>query len=150
MLQSWKYAVGKRIAERLLSLWEKNHTQSLCCWEEFRVRDGHGAGNSRFSGLSTPILALQAALRQPGRVQFGHDVIVDYSVNKSLNELCASLKAPFGPTTTGFSAVLKPDCDYEISVDSKRTFKKRTDKAGFLGLSISLKTLKNNLRITEK
>ena len=143
--------LAKKIAERLLMLWEKNHAQSLCCWEEFRVKTGGGAGNSRFSGLSTPILALQAALRQPGRVQFGHDVIVDCSVNKSLNGLNALLKAPFGPITTGLSVVLKPDCDYRVSIGSQRTFQRKTDIAGFLSLSFKIPLNSTvNIKITRK
>ncbi|MDD3926557.1 MAG: trehalase family glycosidase, partial [bacterium] len=59
------------IADRLLDLWERNHAEDLCCWEKFDIgSDGRGAGNSRLSGLSAPVISLARARRRPGRVQF--------------------------------------------------------------------------------
>ena len=134
---SGQVARARTLANRVMRLWETNHDDSKCCWEKFCLASGKGAANSRFSGLSTPILALARAARKPGRVQFGHDVLVASRVRRDLASLDATLQAPFGNTRTGFSAVLKPDTTYAVEIDGRRKTL-HTDGSGYLGCDIAI------------
>jgi len=141
----WKafYNIGRMQSARMLSdrvmrLWERNHAESLCCWEKFQIKTGKGAGNSRFAGLSMPVLSLKAARRTPGRVQFGQDVVADVNMAEDSAQFSASLCSPFEDVTTGISAVLRPMTKYRIECDGLPALLRKSDNYGYLGFNISL------------
>jgi len=149
----WKafYNIGEmdaagRLSDNVLSLWERNHEESLCCWEKFNVRSGRGAGNSRFSGLSAPILSMWRARRRYGRIQTGQDVLIQKDFDVSTGTLKAELTPPFFSGKTGMSAVLKGDTAYRIIINGKEKEKIRTDSYGYLAFSFEINE-KDILRI---
>ncbi|MDD3928112.1 MAG: trehalase family glycosidase [bacterium] len=127
------------IADRLLDLWEKNHAEDLCCWEKFDIgSDGRGAGNSRFSGLSAPVISLARARRRPGRVQFGHDVLARYEVGDNQNSFAGVFHSPFDNRETGISVVLQPLTDYRLCREGSEDVRLRSDQWGYLGFTVNL------------
>jgi hypothetical protein len=127
------------LADRLLALWERNHAEDLCCWEKFDIfNGGRGAGNSRFSGLSAPILSLVRARRRRGRVQFGHDVLSRYEVDANQNSFEGIFYSPFDSRETGISVVLQPLTDYRLCREGSEDIRLRSDQWGYLGFTINL------------
>jgi hypothetical protein len=127
-----------RLADNVLALWEMNHTQTLCCWEKFQVHDGHGAGNSRFSGLSTPVLALWRARRTPGRVQVGQEALITTEVDLPTGILQARITTPFYAGRMGMSAVLTPACPYRITANGTEIAQVLSDMHGYLAWSFDI------------
>lgn len=132
LINNGEMKLADSLADRVMRLWETNHDQSLCCWEEFSLIDGKGKGNSRFTGLSSPMLSFSHALRSPRRVKFSQDVLAKINIDKELTTLKAELISPFNRVKSGFSAVLKPNTSYKISIDKSLKFKKHTDLYGYL------------------
>ena len=116
-----KMLLAHQIADNVLRLWEKNHTETLCCWENFRVNTGKGAGNSRFSGLNTALLSLASARMCPGRVQYGQDVLVKHKIARDLSFFEAHIYSPFSAIKTGLSVVLRPQTTYKVELPEKRS-----------------------------
>ncbi len=127
------------LADKLLALWERNHAEDLCCWEKFDIfSGGRGAGNSRFSGLSAPVISLARARRRPGRVQFGHDVLGKYEVDDNYNSFEGVFHSPFDSRETGISVVLQPLTDYRLCREGSEDVRLRSDQWGYLGFTVNL------------
>ncbi|MHC4872694.1 MAG: MGH1-like glycoside hydrolase domain-containing protein [Planctomycetota bacterium] len=131
-------AEAAELADKVLNLWEKNHNETLCCWEKFQVHDGHGAGNSRFSGLSTPLLALWKARRQPGRLQMSQDLICNdkVKIDYENNYFFGKFSAPYYSGPAGISIVLKPKQRYRIYLNEEIHKDIESDKWGFVALTL--------------
>ncbi len=129
-------AAARRVAERYLTLYEHNHAETLCCWEQYRVDTGRGAGNMRFSGFTTPVIAMHRAHRKFGSIQTGYDLRI---LSAQFDESGAALELypPFFSGITGLSIVLKPNTDYEITVGGETHPRLRSDTHGWLGISLS-------------
>lgn len=138
----WKAMIGlgrmqdaRDIAETYLALFEKNHRETLCCWEQFRADTGRGAGNSRFSGFQTSILGMRRAHRVFGAVQAGYDILIE-SVRLDPDGAALRLRSPFFAGRTGVSIVLKPDTAYNAAEFGEV----RSDAHGWLGLSLDFQS----------
>ena len=129
-------AAARQLTDNVLGLWERNHRETLCCWEEFRIKTGRGAGNSRFAGLSTPILALRRARRSSGRIQTGQDVLITAKADPRCGLFDAELVAPFASGRTGVSVVLESHGCYEITVDGTSCGEITADKWGYLAFPV--------------
>ena len=129
---------ARKLLDRVMRLWERNHAESLCCWEKFQIATGKGAGNSRFAGLSMPILSFEAARHTPGRVQFGQDVVAEVNMAEDKAEFAASLCSPFEDVATGVSAVLCPLTKYRVEYDNHPPLLRRSDEYGYLGFNVHL------------
>lgn len=108
----WKafYNIGRmdiaaKITDSAIKLWESNHEKTLCSWEEFRVNGGTPAGNSRFSGLSTPLMALWKGRRGRGRIQAGQEMILKVSRNSRDDFFEIDAETPFYSGSAGISVV---------------------------------------------
>ncbi|MGC9451160.1 MAG: MGH1-like glycoside hydrolase domain-containing protein [Oceanipulchritudo sp.] len=55
------YAEARRLAEALLSNWEREARATYHCFELFRANTGRGSGWHQFSGLSAPLLLVYEA-----------------------------------------------------------------------------------------
>lgn len=140
----WKtaYNIGEMrlariLSEKWLDTYEVNHNQSLCCWEEFRCKDGRGAGNSRFSGFQTPVVAIWAARRKFGRVQCSQDMIITEKTILADGEKAAmKLHSPFREGKSGLSIVLRPDVVYSVCQDDQFIGEYKTDKYGYMDFEI--------------
>jgi hypothetical protein len=141
----WKacYCMGemeaaKIIAEKYFRLFEENHRETLCCWEQFRAETGKGAGNMRFSGFVTPIVAMRQAHRKYGSIQTSYDILLEkQNVARSGCELV--LHSPFHSGKTGISVVLKPETSYVVSIDEKQNIEIDSDRFGWIGISLNVK-----------
>ena len=71
----WEFA--ERIGETALSVWQREHELSGCCYEHFSALTGRGCGSHAFGGLSTPVLKWFHAYYAPGRLTGGFDCWVD-------------------------------------------------------------------------
>lgn len=138
LINNGEMKLADSLADRVMRLWETNHDESLCCWEAFTIIDGKGRANSRFSGLSSPMLSFSHARRSPGRVLFSQDVLAKINIDKELTNLKAELISPFDQVKSGFSAVLKPNAYYEIFIDKYLKFKKHTDSYGYLDFTLTI------------
>jgi hypothetical protein len=135
----WKTMIGlgrmadaRAIAEGYLELFDRNHRETLCCWEQFRADTGRGAGNSRFSGFQTSILGIRRAHRVYGAVQAGYDILIE-SVRLHPDGAALRLRAPFFAGHTGISIVLQPDTVYEAGCGVGQI---RSDAYGWIGLTL--------------
>ncbi len=135
----WKTMIGlgrmeeaRNIAESYLELFDRNHRETLCCWEQFRADTGRGAGNPRFSGFQTSILGMHRAHRVFGAVQSGYDILFE-SVRLNADGAALRLRSPFFTGRTGVSIVLKPDTAYNVTGLGKV----RSDAHGWIGLSLN-------------
>lgn len=142
----WKacYCMGemdmaKDIAERYFNIFEKNHQESLCCWEQFRAETGNGAGNTRFSGFVTPIVAMHKAHRQFGSIQTSYDVLLKKQ-NITSGECELVLHSPFYSGETGVSVVLKPATQYIVLINETVNIEVDSDCFGWLGISLNVKS----------
>ena len=61
------------IPRRAADVWEREAEQSHCTFEFFRISTGRGNGYPHFAGLSSPVLAMMAAVSKPGQVTVGFD-----------------------------------------------------------------------------
>ena len=130
---------AKTIADRAIELWDRNHKETLCCWEKFCVKKGLPAGNSRFSGLSTPLMALWSARRKAGRIQAGQELLLEKrgDVNKGIFE--TTVKAPFYSGPCGLSIVTgMKNTGYSIRIGENRTVSKITDGYGYIGIPLEI------------
>lgn len=147
----WKaaYNIGElklaeELAEKWMAVYEDNHRDTMCCWEEFRCDTGRGAGNSRFSGFQTTILAVWASRRVFGRAQFGHDIIPEaLFVDTAGKRAELSYMSPFYCGQTSFSIVLNPGCSYEVLHNHNRIALCNTDKYGFMSFNFEATNIKN-------
>ena len=140
----WKacYGMGameaaREICDRYLDLFERNHKETLCVWEQFRAESGQGAGNMRFSGFVTPVVAMWKARRISGSVQTGYDVIVR-AVKISSGNAELQLESPFYSGNTGISIVLSPDCGYTVRQNDKIIGNVKSDRFGWLGIAFKI------------
>jgi len=152
----WKtfYNIGRmdlaeKISNSAIKLWDDNHKKTLCCWEEFRVRGGRPAGNSRFSGLSTPLMALWKGRRGKGRVQAGQEMIVRSGYDSEKEEISISAETPFYTGSAGLSFVAgRPGTEYHIEIEGEESRKILTDCHGYAGFSVNVqKGGKKSIRI---
>ena len=140
----WKacYCLGemetaKNIAEKYFRLFEENHRETLCCWEQFRAETGKGAGNMRFSGFVTPVAAMRQAHRKYGSIQTSYDVLLQkQTISCSGCELI--LHSPFYSGESGISVVLRPDTRYLISINGERSIELDSDHFGWIGISLDV------------
>jgi hypothetical protein len=140
-----KITVAKQIAEKYFRVFENNHHDSLCCWEQFRVDTGAGAGNTRFSGFVTPIVAMYKAYHEYGVIQTGYDVLI---INKRLDSKGCKLdlKVPFYSGETGLSIVLVPETEYYLFINGVRKSILISDCNGWLGFVLDVNE-EDNLEI---
>ena len=64
------------IAEKALSLWEREVSATYNCYEHFMIENGRGAGFHQFSGLSTPVLMWFESLYKPFNVTGGFRTLI--------------------------------------------------------------------------
>jgi hypothetical protein len=136
----WKaaYNIGEMglargLSEKWLDVFEKNHEETLCCWEEFRCDSGKGAGNSRFSGFQTPVIAVWASRRKFGRLECSQDVVVsDLSVSPSGKNASFVLVAPFHTGKSGVSIVLSPNSSYRLDLGGLGGYELNSDDRGYM------------------
>lgn len=79
----WKAALdwgqgdlARDIPRRVADVWEREVRRTRCTFEFFRISTGAGDGYPHFAGLSSPALAMMAAISKPGRVTVGFDAEV--------------------------------------------------------------------------
>ena len=143
----WKTCIGMGkmtaaidIAERYFRVFKKNHQETLCCWEQFRAATGKGAGNTRFSGFVTPIIAMHKAHRIYGSVQTGYDVLIS---NLKISDGAASLQlsSPFFSGKTGLSIVLRPNKKYTVNIcNEKEDYQLSSDNNGYLPITLTIQS----------
>lgn len=126
-----------QLSSRVLHLIEEDHARTRCNWEHYSVASGEGRGAARFSGLSAAVLALHAARRKPGRIQYGQDVLVEASVNESCSGLVGHVRSPFGPAETGMSVVLQPNTNYQLLVNGEPRQSIQSDAWGYMSFVVS-------------
>lgn len=130
-------ALAGHLARTFMGLHERNHRATLCCWEQFRCDTGLGAGNSRFSGFLTPVLAVQAAQRTFGRMRFSQELIpLERAVDADGGAARLAFASPWWGGTSGFSVVLRPRQRYAASLDGRRLGVFRSDGHGFLAFPL--------------
>jgi hypothetical protein len=142
----WKACIGmgemdaaRMLAEKYFKVFEENHSETLCCWEQFRAETGRGAGNSRFSGFVTPIIAMWHAHRKAGAVQTGYDIIIESCcISKDHAEF--RLQSSFFSGKTGLSVVMKPATMYNLCVDGVDLGELTSDDHGWLGIDLNIKS----------
>jgi hypothetical protein len=128
------------IAERYFRVFEKNHHETLCCWEQFRAETGKGAGNTRFSVFVTPIIAVHKAHRIYGSVQAGYDVLIS-NLKMSDTSAFLQLSSPFFSGKTGLSIVLKPNKKYIVSIcNEKEDYQLSSDNNGYLPITLDIQS----------
>jgi hypothetical protein len=141
----WKacYCMGemntaKNIAEKFFHVFEKNHRETLSCWEQFRAASGKGAGNSRFSGFVTPIFAMWKAHHKYGSIQTSYDILLQKR-EITQTECKLVLHSPFYSGKTGFSVVLKPETRYLVTINDMVNIAVNSDRFGWLGIAFNIK-----------
>ena len=85
------------IAEKALSLWERETSATYNCYEHFMIENGRGAGFHQFSGLSTPVLMWFESYYKPYSVTSGFCTLVSdkkRSENGLSFMLSSTAKAP--------------------------------------------------------
>ncbi|MCD6219580.1 hypothetical protein J7K43_04245 [Candidatus Calescamantes bacterium] len=131
--------MAKTIADLTIELWDTNHKKTLCCWEKFCVKNGLPAGNSRFSGLSTPLLALWSARRKKGRIQVSQEVLIERQGNVQKGVYEFTIISPFYSGPCGLSIVTgEKNARYYIQDGDGNRDTMITDKFGYAGFSVNV------------
>lgn len=132
-------ALAERLASTFMDVYERNHRDTLCCWEQFRSATGLGAGNNRFSGFLTPVLALEASRRAFGRMRYGQDLIpLARSVRADGSRAELAFASPWWSGRSGFSVVLLPKRRYAATRDGAAIGTFRSDAHGFLSFPLAV------------
>jgi len=84
------------------------------------------------------MLSFFHARQVPGRVVFSQDALGEIEIKKNYTGLKGRLVSPFENVQSGFSAVLKANAVYEVFVDQRLKFKKRSDAFGYLDFTLTL------------
>lgn len=152
----WKaaYNIGemplaRELSDTFLRTYERNHRETLCCWEQFRCDTGKGAGNHRFSGFLTPVIAIWAARRKFGRLQCPHDTIVEsLAIRENGAKAKFVLVAPYAEGRFGFSVVLRPNAQYARFVNGVEEGVAITDAYGYLDFAATVeKNVRTEIRL---
>ena len=92
LLDYGEVELATEIAEKALSLWEREVSATYNCYEHFMIENGRGAGFHQFSGLSTPVLMWFESYYKPYSVTGGFCTLIT-DKTQSGNELSFSVTA---------------------------------------------------------
>ena len=76
LLDYGEVELATEIAEKALSLWEREVSATYNCYEHFMIENGRGAGFHQFSGLSTPVLMWFESYYKPYSVTGGFRTLI--------------------------------------------------------------------------
>jgi hypothetical protein len=115
LLDYGEYELANEIAEKALSLWEKDVSATYNCYEHFMIENGRGAGFHQFSGLSTPVLMWFESYYKPFSVSAGFRTIITEKKTDGKN---LSFSIQTDSAKASVIVCLKEDVDYTFECDA--------------------------------
>lgn len=115
LLDYGEYELANEIAEKALSLWEKEVSATYNCYEHFMIENGRGAGFHQFSGLSTPVLMWFESYYKPFSVSAGFRTIITEKKTDGKN---LSFSIQTDSAKASVIVCLKEDVDYTFECDA--------------------------------
>ena len=131
--------LASEIAEKALSLWEREVSATYNCYEHFMIENGRGAGFHQFSGLSTPVLMWFESYYKPYSVTGGFRTLI---TNKSRNENDLSFEVTTDSQNSAVIVCLEEgreyifDCDAEITRINKAAYALKFGGSGEFEINI--------------
>ena len=110
--------LATEIAEKALSLWERETSATYNCYEHFMIENGRGAGFHQFSGLSTPVLMWFESYYKPYSVTSGFCTLVS---DKKRNENGLSFKLSSTAKAPTVIVCLEEGREYSFSCEAEVT-----------------------------
>ena len=125
LLDYGEIELATEIAEKALSLWERETSATYNCYEHFMIENGRGAGFHQFSGLSTPVLLWFESYYKPFTVTGGFRTLI---TDKKYEDNKLSFKALVDVSGAAVVVCLEEgreytfECDAEIKKLNKATY----------------------------
>ncbi|EDM35570.1 hypothetical protein PBAL39_07780 [Pedobacter sp. BAL39] len=123
MLDLGKIDLAMKIAQKGLSVFEKETSSSYYTFEHFLSGSGRGAGWHQFSGLSTPVLGWFNACYKPGTVTTGFEIWQKeshFNADQSGYEAQLSFDNATLPHPRSMMVCLQPGHRYEAFFEGKK------------------------------
>ena len=117
--------LATEIAEKALSLWERETSATYNCYEHFMIENGRGAGFHQFSGLSTPVLLWFESYYKPFTVTGGFRTLI---TDKKHDGNSLSFTATADSPDSSVIVCLKEGREYTFECDAKI---KKLNKAAY-------------------
>ena len=116
LLDHGEVELANEIANKALSLWEREVSATYNCYEHFMIENGRGAGFHQFSGLSTPVLLWFESYYKPFSVTSGFCTLI---TDKSTDGRDISFTVTTEAEKASVIVCLKEDTEYSFDCDAE-------------------------------